>query len=78
MDNSKINADDAKRLQTNGTFKQLLEEVRENQKQVFANSAADEIERREEAHAILRATNQIEAHLDAVVTAETLLQYRKG
>lgn len=78
MDNSKISADDAKRLQTNGTFKQLLEEVRENQTKVFANSAADEIERREEAHAIMRAVNQLEAHLDAIITAETLLQYRKG
>lgn len=78
MDNSNIKADDAKRLQTNGTFKQLLKEVRENQTKVFANSAADEIERREEAHAILRAVNQLEAHLDAIVTAETLLQYRKG
>ena len=78
MDNSNIKADDAKRLQNNGTFKQLLEEVRENQTKVFANSAADEIERREEAHAILRAVNQLEAHLDAIVTAETLLQYRKG
>ena len=77
MDNSKISADDAKRLQNNLTFKQLLEEVRENQKQVFANSAADEIERREEAHAIMRAVNQLEAHLDAIITAETLLQYRK-
>lgn len=77
MDNSNIKADDAKFLQKNGTFQMLLKEVRENQKEVFASSAADEIERREEAHAILRAVNQLEAHLDAVVTAETLLQYRK-
>ena len=77
MDNSNIKADDAKFLQKNGTFQMLLKEVRENQKEVFANSAADEIERREEAHAILRAVNQLEAQLDAVVTAETLLQYRK-
>lgn len=77
MDNSNIKADDAKFLQKNVTFQMLLKEVRENQKEVFANSAADEIERREEAHAILRAVNQLEAQLDAVVTAETLLQYRK-
>lgn len=78
MDNSNIKGDDAKFLQKNVTFQMLLKEVRENQKEVFANSAADEIERREEAHAILRAVNQLEAQLDAVVTAETLLQYRKS
>ena len=78
MDNSKIRAEDAKRLMNDETFQDLLREVRENQKEVFANSAADEIERREEAHAILRAVNEMVAHLDAVVTAETLLELRKG
>ena len=78
MDNSTIRAEDAKFLQKNATFQTLLREVRENQKEVFANSAADEIERREEAHAILRAVNEMVAHLDAVVTAETLLELRKG
>jgi len=78
MDNSKMRAEDAKRLKQDSTFQLLLKEVRENQKEVFANSAADEIERREEAHAILRATNEMVAHLDSVVTAETLLELRKG
>ena len=78
MDNSKMRAEDAKRLKQDNMFQLLLKEVRENQKEVFANSGADEIERREEAHAILRATTEMEAHLDAIVTAETLLKLRKG
>lgn len=78
MDNSKIRAEDAKRLMNDSTFKLLLEEVRENQKEVFATSGADQIERREEAHAIIRAANEMVAHLDAAITAETLLELRKG
>tara|TARA_Y200000002_G_scaffold367639_1_gene359877 strand:+ start:373 stop:609 length:237 start_codon:yes stop_codon:yes gene_type:complete len=78
MDNSKIRAEDAKRLRNDDTFKLLLQEVRENQKEVFATTAADEIERREEAHAILRAMSEMITHLDAVITAETLLEMRKG
>ena len=78
MDNSEIRAEDAKRLRSDDTFKLLLQEVRENQKEVFATTAADEIERREEAHAILRAINEMITHLDAVITAETLLEMRKG
>ena len=49
----------------------VLAEVRERQSDVFVNSAAHEVERREDAHAIIRAVKEIEVHLDAAIAAET-------
>ncbi len=58
-------------------FQKVIEEVRERQKDVFANSDAHEVERREDAHAVLRALKEIEVNLDAIITAETLLELRR-
>jgi len=40
---------------------------------IFTNTTAQEIEQREEAHAIMRALNQIEMQLDAAIAAERML-----
>ena len=74
----RIQAEEAKRLKNDTAFQRFVEDVREQQKMVFANSAADEIERREEAHAIIRALNLIEVNLDAAIAAETLLDRKQG
>ena len=60
----RIQAEEAKRLKNDTAFKQFVQDVREDQMRIFANSAAQEIERREEAHAILRALTLIEVNLD--------------
>jgi hypothetical protein len=73
----RIKADEAKRLKSDTAFTQFVQEVRESQMMVFANSAAQDIERREEAHAIIRALNLIEVNLDAAIAAETLLDRKK-
>jgi len=44
---------------------------------IFANSAAQDVEQREEVHAILRALNLIEVNLDAALAAETLLDRKR-
>ena len=44
---------------------------------VFADSSAQEVEKREDAHAILRALTEIERSLKADVDALALIQ-RKG
>jgi len=44
---------------------------------VFADSAASEVDVREEAHAILRALNQIEIQLDAAIAAERILDRKQ-
>ena len=45
---------------------------------VFANSSADEVEIREDAHAILRALNAIEVSLRADVDAIEILKHKES
>jgi len=73
----RIQAEEAKRLKNDTAFKQFVQDVREDQMRIFANSAAQDVELREEAHAILRALNLIEVNLDAAIAAETLLDRKK-
>jgi len=73
----RVKADDAKRLKSDTAFMQFFEEVRQAQMSIFANSTKEQSEVREEAHAILRALNTVEVHLDAVIAAETLLDRKQ-
>ena len=73
----RIEADEARRLKNDTAFKQFMQSVRENQMQVFASSGAADVVAREEAHAIIRALNQIEVTLDAALAAETLLDRKQ-
>jgi len=73
----RIQADNAKRLKDDTAFTQFVQEVRDNQMMIFANSAAQDVEKREEAHAVIRALNLIEVQLDAAIAAETLLDRKK-
>ena len=74
----RITADEAKRLKNDTAFQRFVNNVRERQKEVFVTSAAEEIERREEAHSIIRALILIEVNLDAAIAAETLLDRKQG
>ena len=69
----RIKAEDAKRLKNDTAFMQFIEDVRNEQIRLFTASRAQDVEQREEAHAILRALNKIEVELDAAIMAETLL-----
>ncbi len=73
----RIEADEARRLKNDTAFKQFMQSVRENQMQIFASSGAADVAVREEAHAIIRALNQIEVNLDAALAAETLLDRKQ-
>ena len=73
MDSIRIQADEAKRLKNDTAFQQFVQDVRDVQLSIFANSTAKEIEQREEAHAIMRALNQIEMQLEAAIAAERML-----
>jgi hypothetical protein len=68
----RIEAQEANRLKNDTAFKQFVESVRENQILTFRSSAACDVEQREDAHAIMRALDQIEAILEAAIAAETL------
>ena len=67
----------SKSLLENEWFVETIKDLRDTQLRTFANSSAQEVERREDAHAILRALNAIERSLQADVDAVTLIQ-RKG
>lgn len=67
----------SKFLLENDWFQDTLKNLREDQMRIFADSSAQEVEKREDAHAILRALTEIERSLKADVDAMALIQ-RKG
>ena len=69
-------AQEAMRLKNDTASQQFIQDVREQQKEVFATSGAKDIEVREEAHAIIRALEAIEIQLDAAIGAERFLKER--
>ena len=77
MDSIRVQADEAKRLKNDTAFQQFVQDVRDVQISIFTNSAAEQVEQREEAHAIMRALNQIEMQLDAAIAAERMLDRSK-
>jgi len=77
MDSIRLQADDARRLKNDTAFQQFVQDVRDVQISIFTNTTAQEVEQREEAHAIMRALNQIEMQLDAAIAAERMLDRSK-
>ena len=74
---TRIKSEDAKRLKNDTAFSDFIEDVRNEQFRLFRTSGAQDIEQREEAHAILRALTKIEVELDAAIMAETLLDRKQ-
>tara|TARA_B100000212_G_scaffold313469_1_gene266395 strand:- start:1004 stop:1249 length:246 start_codon:yes stop_codon:yes gene_type:complete len=74
----KARARRAHKLRENKDFQGVLQDLREHQKDVFAKTAAHEVEQREEAHAILRAINEIEYLLQADINAEVFIDKGKA
>lgn len=66
----------SKSLLENDWFIETIRDLRQHQMNVFANSSADEVEIREDAHAILRALNAIEVSLRADVDAIEILKHK--
>tara|TARA_Y100000022_G_scaffold129204_1_gene111916 strand:- start:264 stop:512 length:249 start_codon:yes stop_codon:yes gene_type:complete len=71
-----IRARRSKSLLENDWFIETIRDLRQHQMNVFANSSADEVEIREDAHAILRALNAIEISLKADVDAIEILKHK--
>lgn len=67
----------AKGLREDEAFKMFISEVREEAMQAFAASGKDQQSIREEAHATLRALNQLIGTLDAAVAAQTNIEKRR-
>ena len=77
MESIRTQAEEAKRLKNDTAFQQFMQDVRDVQISTFSNSAAEETKQREEAHAIMRALNQIEMQLDAAIAAGRMLDRKK-
>lgn len=60
--NSIARAQAARRLGEDPTFREVIEEVRQDQAKIFLRSTASS-EEREDAHAIVRALDKIEAKI---------------
>ena len=71
-----IRAKRSKSLLENDWFIDTIRDLRQHQMNVFANRSADEVEIREDAHAILRALNAIEVSLRADVDAIEILKHK--
>ena len=67
----------SKSLLENEWFVETIKDLRDTQMRTFADSSAQEVEKREDAHSILRALTAIERSLQADVDAVALIQ-RKG
>ena len=72
-----IRAARSKALLDHEHFIETMKDLRERQKDIFADSATSDVEGRGEAHAIIRALNAIEVSLKADVDAVTILKKRK-
>ena len=72
-----LKAKKSKSLLQDERFLEVIQDLRKIQFDVFASSSAAEVEKREDAHAILRALTEIERLLNANVDAVTLLA-KKG
>jgi len=76
-DDIKRRASRAKALMQSDAFVDVMQDLRDRQIAAFVNSAAEQTEAREDAHAMVRALNKIEEALQADVDAGTLLDKQK-
>ena len=67
----------SKSLLENEWFIKTMQDLREQQMSIFANSAPTEVEKREEAHSIICALNAIERELQSHIDTLTLFT-KKG
>jgi hypothetical protein len=76
-DDTKRRASRAKALMQSDAFVDVMKDLRDRQIAAFVNSGADQLDAREDAHAMVRALNKIEEALQADVDAGTLLDKQK-
>ena len=73
----RMRAQAARTLQADDAFQAFVAEVRDEQMRIFANSGVEEIDLREDAHAIIRALNQIDIRLEAAIGVEKMLDRKE-
>lgn len=72
-----LHPDHVRRFLHDPTYKAILDKVRLDQLNAFRHSKSDEMDKREEAHAIIRALDKIEQALHTVLADEAIKEKRK-
>ena len=67
----------ARALLSDENFRTTIDELKEEQVNIFLNSKSTDTELREEAHSIVSALSKIEARLQAAITDEKIFDKRK-
>jgi len=67
----------ARALLADDNFKTVMDELKQEQINVFLNSGSSDSESREEAHSIVGALGKIEARLQSAITDEKVFEKRK-
>lgn len=67
----------ARSLLADENFKTVMDELKQEQINVFLNSGSSDSESREEAHSIVSALSKIEARLQSAITDEKVFDKRK-
>lgn len=67
----------ARALLADDNFKTVMNELKQEQINVFLNSGSSDSESREEAHSIVSALGKIEARLQSAITDEKVFEKRK-
>lgn len=68
----------AERLRRDEALQMFMQEVREDAHKAFAASAAHETDKREEAHAILRALVQLDGAFEAAIAAKAIQDKKRS
>ena len=67
----------ARALLADDNFKTVMDELKQEQINVFLNSGSSDSESREEAQSIVSALGKIEARLQSAITDEKVFEKRK-
>ena len=74
----KQKAANARTLLANDTFKDVLNNIKNDQIKIFLNSGVQETAVREEAHSIVNAINKIEHYLQSCINDEKMLDKKQN
>lgn len=73
----KQRAAQARALLADENFRTVMDELKDEQVNIFLNSGSTDSELREEAHSIVSALGKIEGRLQSAITDEKIFEKRK-
>lgn len=74
---NRVTAADVERITSDATFQAIMNKVRSEQIEAFAQSARVDVQIREDAHSIIQALDKIEQALRSVIADEAIKEKRE-